>query len=208
MHIFVVAARKGGAGKSTSSRNIGVDLASRGYSVVLVDTDPMLGLTKWWNRRESAQPPLLDTTPARLPLALEQLRAAGVDFVIIDTPPQATKIVSDTVALADLVIVPSKASPDDLDPIGETVDLVEAQGKPMVFVLNEVRPKSRIESQAVLMLSQHGKVAPIVHYRQEMVNASITGRTVQETHPKSKGAAEVRALSDYLLKQVGIDVRK
>jgi len=208
MKVFVVTTQKGGAGKTTICSHLGVELSRRGYLVVLVDTDPHAGLTDWWNDRVADEPALLSVAFAELGPALELLRESGVDFVVIDTPPQVNDRIGEIVALADLVVIPSKASRNDLRATRKTLDLVEASQKTMVFVLNEVRPKTRIEGEAILALAQHGKLAPVVHYRQDIVTGMIDGRTIQEISPGSTGANEVKGLCDYLLKQVGIEVPK
>ena len=40
MNVIVITSQKGGAGKTTAAINISYSMASRGYNVVLVDTDP------------------------------------------------------------------------------------------------------------------------------------------------------------------------
>lgn len=206
MKVFVVTTHKGGAGKTTLSSHLGVELSLRGKLVVLVDTDPHANLTDWWNDREAEQPSLLSVSFSALASALDMLRNSGVDFVIIDTPGKSSAAIGGLVALSDLVIIPSKASRNDLRATRKTLDLVEDSGKPLVFVLNEVRPKTRIEGQAILALAGYGKLAPIVHYRQDIVTGMVDGRTIQEISPNSPGALEITALCDYLLKQVGMNV--
>jgi chromosome partitioning protein len=208
MKVFVITSQKGGVGKTSLSGHIGVELAARNKLVVLVDTDPHAGLTDWWNDRAAEEPQLLSVEFGALAASLELLREANVDFVIIDTPPQVSQGIQDLVDLADLVIIPSKASRHDLRATRKTVDLVEGSNRSMVFVLNEVRPRTRIEGEAILALAQHGKLAPIVHYRQDIVTGMIDGRTIQEISPGSPGALEISVLCDYLLKQVGIEVPK
>ena len=40
MNVIVITSQKGGVGKTTAAINISYSMASRGYNVVLVDTDP------------------------------------------------------------------------------------------------------------------------------------------------------------------------
>jgi len=203
MKVFVITSQKGGVGKTTICGHMGVLLSRLGFRVVLVDTDPHAGLTDWWNDREAEEPQLLSVAFDALANSLELLKNSGVDFVIIDTPPQVSDGIKDLVMLADLVVIPSKASRHDLRAVRRTVDLVEDTGKKMVFVLNEVRPKTRIEGEAILAIAQHGKLAPIIHYRQDIVTSMIDGRTIQEIAPRSPGTAEITSLVEYLVKQVG-----
>jgi len=202
MKVIVVAAQKGGTGKTTLSGHLGVELANRGFKTVLVDTDPQGSLKAWWESREAAQPALMSATAKELAAALPALRKDGFQYMIVDTPPQVTQLIKDIVNLADLVLIPAKPSSHDLRAVGKTVELVADSKKIMVFVLNEVRPRTRLEGQAVAAMSQHGKVSPIVYDRQDFVSSMTDGRVAQELRPSGKAAREIEALCTYLLQQL------
>jgi len=92
MRVVMVAKQKGGAGATTLVRELGVAAAAAGKRVVFVDLDPQGTLRGWWNRRTKGvqgdpNPGLATPTPDQMPVALDQLRAAGVDLCIVDTPP-------------------------------------------------------------------------------------------------------------------------
>ena len=80
--------------------------------------------------------------------------------MVIDTPPQATALIRSVVGLADLVLIPTRPSPDDLDAVGRTIDIVDEAGKPMVFVINGATKNARITGQAAIALSQSGTWRP------------------------------------------------
>ena len=129
----------------------------------------------------------------------QALKGSGVKLVVIDTPPFATTEVAAIVSAASLVIVPVVPSPHDLRAIGETIDVVESQGKPMVFVVNNASTNGKLTLQAVTALSQHGTVAPsILHSRQDFRSAMIKGRTAGEVFPKGKSASEISELWAYI----------
>ena len=199
-----------------------------GYRVALVDMDPMAGLSRWWRRRAEDSLELVDLTPNGMPQdtadqrvvaataaamhlakAIPRLAAAGHDFLVIDTPPAADKIVSLAVSAADLVLIPVRPSPDDLDAVGETVDLVIAQKRPMVFVVNSATKKARLTSDAAIALSQHGTVSPAILHRADAYAASaLDGRTVGEMDPKGKPAEDVAALWVYVSKRLAMQACK
>jgi chromosome partitioning protein len=105
------------------------------------------------------------------------------------------------------VIVPVIPSPHDLRAIGETIELVETQKKPMVFVVNNASINGKLTIQAVTALSQHGTVAPaIIHSRQDIRSAMIKGRTAGEVFPKGKSAIEISELWSYLAKRLKREV--
>jgi chromosome partitioning protein len=200
MRTIVVASRKGGAGKTTLTGHIAVEAQQRGAGpVAIIDMDPMGSLAAWWNERTASTPVCADIGSEGLSATLATLEASGVKLVVIDTPPFATTEVAAIVGEASLVIVPVVPSPHDLRAIGETIDVVEGQGKPMVFVVNNASTNGKLTLQAVTALSQHGTVAPsILHSRQDFRSAMIKGRTAGEVFPKGKSASEISELWAYI----------
>lgn len=143
----------------------------------------------------------LDLTDLRRGLA--ELEAAGVALVVIDTPPAITDNIRAAVEVATLVLVPTRPSPHDLAAVGSTVDLVEAVGRPLVFVVNGAANRAKITGEAAVALSQHGKVAPVTIYQRTDFAASMTdGRTAGELDPGGKSAQEIAALWTYVSKQM------
>jgi chromosome partitioning protein len=161
--------------------------------------DPMGSLAAWWNERSARTPVCAGIGEGGLASSLATLQASGVNLVVIDTPPFATAEVAAIVSQASLVLIPVVPSPHDLRAIGETIDVVEGQGKPMVFVVNNASTNGKLTLQAVTALSQYGTVAPsILHSRQDFRSAMIKGRTAGEVFPKSKSASEISDLWTYL----------
>ena len=76
------------------------------------------------------------TTVARLASDLEVLRQQGFRLAVIDTPPAITMAIQSVIAVAELIVVPTRPSPHDLRAVGATVDLCERAGKPLIFVVN------------------------------------------------------------------------
>jgi chromosome partitioning protein len=142
---------------------------------------------------------LAHATLPDLSQALEQLRDAGMNLVIVDTPPAITISISNVIAHADLVLIPTRPSPHDLRAVGATVDIAERQGKPVVFVMNGATPRARITAEAAVALSQHGTVAPVtIHQRVDFAASMVDGRTVGEVVPECASAKEIRTLWAYV----------
>lgn len=200
MRVLAVASQKGGSGKTTLSGHLAVQAERAGAGpVVLLDTDPQGSLSDWWNERAAAVPAFAQTTVAQLIVDIDRLSAQGFRLAIIDTPPAITMAIQSVIAVADLIVIPTRPSPHDLRAAGATVEMCERAGKPLVFVVNGATPRARITHQAVLALSQHGAVAPvIVHHRTDFAASMIDGRTVMECDRASKSAAEVAALWLYV----------
>lgn len=200
MQIIAMAAQKGGVGKTTLASHLAVEAERAGAGrVVLIDTDPQGSLTAWFNVRAADWPTLAVVRMAELSDQLTRLRAGGFAYAIIDTPPALTEHIRQVIEVADLVLIPSRPSPVDLRAIGTTIDLVEALGKPMVFILNGATPRSRIAASAVIALSQHGTVAPAqVHHRVDFAHSFTHGETVQELNSAGASSREIVKLWAYV----------
>ena len=177
MLTICICSRKGGSSKTTLAGHIAVEADRRGCGpVAVVDLDPMGSLAAWWNERASDTPVCASIGQGGLPATLLRLARAGINRVIIDTPPFATTEIAAIVRTADLVVVPVVPSPHDLRAIGETIELVEQERKPMVFVVTNASTNGKLTLQAVTALSQHGTVAPtIIHSRQDYRSTMIKG---------------------------------
>ena len=137
------------------------------------------------------------------PEHLRLLDEAGIKLAIIDTPPAVTTMIEQVMAVADLILIPTRPSPHDLRAVGSTVEIAERAGKRMVFVVNGAAQRARITGEAAIALSQHGTVAPVTLYqRTDFASSMIDGRTVQELDPASKSAGEVAELWSYVDKQL------
>ena len=204
MRVIVFASQKGGAGKTTLCGHVAVQAERAGAGpVALIDTDPQGSLAEWWNAREAETPLFVKTQFANLTDDLNQLRAQGIDLVFVDTPPAVTDTIREVVGYGDLVIIPTRPSLHDLRTVGATVDIIEDQDRPLIFVINAAIARARINSDAALALSQHGTIAPVtVHHRLDFVTSMMDGRTVIETDPESHSAGEIAGLWDYILKRL------
>ena len=207
MQIIGIASQKGGSGKTTLTGHLAVQAEQAGISpVALVDTDPQGSLSDWWNAREAETPCFARTTAATLKEDIEQLRQLGMKLLFIDTPPAIEATIGDVIALCDLVLIPVRPSPHDLRAAGATVEMVERAGKPLIFVINAAAPRARITNEAVMALSQHGTLAPVIlHQRTGFAASMIDGRTVGEIRGEARSAEEIASLWDYISHRLNHD---
>ncbi len=205
-----MASQKGGSGKTTLSGHLAVQAQRAGAGpVVLIDIDPQGSLADWWNEREADFPAFAQTTVSRLAADLLTLRGQGFKLAVIDTPPAITLAIQSVIAVAELIVVPTRPSPHDLRAVGATVDLCDRAGKPLLFVVNAATPKARITSEAAVALSQHGTVAPItLHQRTDFAASMIDGRTVMEVDPNGRSSMEVSALWNYIADRLEKNFRR
>lgn len=209
MQIIGIASQKGGSGKTTLAGHLAVQAEQAGSSpVALIDTDPQGSLSDWWNAREAETPCFARTTAATLKQDVEQLRELGMKLLFIDTPPAIEATIGDVIEICDLVLIPVRPSPHDLRAAGATVEMVERAGKPLIFVLNAAAPRARITNEAVMALSQHGTVAPVIlHQRTGFAASMIDGRTVNEIKGEPRSAEEIVSLWDYISHRLNRDAK-
>jgi len=204
MKTVVITSQKGGSGKTTLTANLAVaaEQASNG-PVVMIDTDPQQTLATWWNVREADSPKLAPVDLRELPHKLDALGRAGFTYCFIDTPPALTEQNGQVLKCADLVLIPTRPSPNDLWSLGATLDLVKKSGVPFAFVLTQAKANARITVQTIAALSQHGQVfQSIVHDRVDYAASMTDGRTVLEINPNSPAASEIGALWGFARKRV------
>lgn len=200
MQTIVFSSQKGGSGKTTLCGQLAVQAECMGLGpVAVVDTDPQGSLSEWWNARKAETPLFLKTRVKYLANDLEELRGQGIKLVFVDTPPAVTDVIEQIVSHADLVVVPTRPSPHDLRAVGATLDIIETQGKPLIFTVNGATPEVQITSDTAVALSQHGTVAPVtVHQHPDFATSMIDGGTVMEAQPDSESAAEITELWQYI----------
>lgn len=125
--IIVLAHQKGGVGKSTLATNLRGYFAGGGYKAALVDIDPQGSLSKLvrtFAAQEGREPEHVIERDGFKSYGelLELLRP--YDIAVIDTPPYLSKELEDVFEIANMVLVPCKASPLDILAIGDTLELI------------------------------------------------------------------------------------
>ena len=198
MKTILVAAQKGGAGKTTLSRNLAVAAAADGENVLCVDLDPQGSLRSWWQARQDENPAMLEADPAPAALRKTLQAAAKVfDLTVIDTPPAAPVWLADAIGAANLVLIPVRPSPDDLRAVGATISAVNSAKAPFAFVLSQA-PRAKITEEAVRVLAQHGRVAPVnIAQRVIYAETGASGAGVIET-ADVKAGDEIRDIWRYV----------
>ena len=104
---------------------------------------------------------------------------------------------SDAIGTADLVLIPVRPSPDDLRAVGATIAAVTDAKVPFAFVLSQA-PRAKITEEAVRVLAQHGRVAPVnIVQRVIYAETGASGAGVIET-TDTKAAEEIRGIWTYV----------
>ena len=196
MQIYSLISQKGGAGKSTLARQLAV-LAGSAQPSMLIDRDPQQTTTKWWIRRQevtkaSGRPELVELEGNTLMTAAGVLRRKpGVLF--IDTKPAVGEPEAEAARASDLVIVPVRPSPDDLEAVGETLRIIRRLDKRSVLIVNAAKNEARATNARAALSRYPVPVCPTsISDRAIYLDAALEGKGVGEM----KGAAAREALAE------------
>jgi chromosome partitioning protein len=109
--IVVVAALKGGVGKTTTSVYLSALAAAGRRSALLVDADPQASAADWLENSEDEHlewVSLVEAPTERLlTKALDRIKG-DEDIAIVDTPPGHEQLLAKALDRADVVVVPTR----------------------------------------------------------------------------------------------------
>ena len=110
MKTISVVTRKGGSGKTTLSACLSVSAVQSGLTTVALDLDPQASLCLWSDLRDEEQPPIIPLPASRIVQVLEGAEKEGCDLAVIDTMPHAEGSILAAARVADLCLIPVRAS--------------------------------------------------------------------------------------------------
>ena len=119
---------KGGAGKTTAALLLAGELAARSADVAIIDADPERWITKW-SKLPGKPANLKIITDVNESKIIDAIEAAAADaqFVIVDLEGTASLMVSNAVAMSDLVIIPMQGASMDSMGAAKTVKMIHDQ---------------------------------------------------------------------------------
>jgi len=142
--ILALVNLKGGVAKTTSSLYLAAVYAQKG-TTVLLDADPQGSASDWVATVEDSGTELPFDVKVVNQRTMSRA-AADHEYVIIDTPPGNPAIVDAAIAAADLVLVPTDASPLDIQRVWPSVEAATRADKPVAVLM--VRTRSNTLSLA------------------------------------------------------------
>ena len=211
MKTIAVAMQKGGCGKSTLSRHGSVILPR----TALMDLDPQGTTMRWLDKRRDKGVKVPGAIKSSLKRADEALKKVedhgGFRHLIIDTPPEHDdqRTIRFAIEASDFVLMPCKASPDDLEVLRETIKLAQQYEKPFGVVLTMVRQGSRslIQSQELLKPfceKAGGALCPFfMGNRVDYIDAVFFSQTVTEFNETGQAAQEMKNIWQWVGEQIG-----
>jgi len=123
--IVVMATLKGGSGKSTAAACLAAHCQRAGLRVAIIDADPQASLLHWASLGEPATDVGIVADTSERVGARARALAREAEMVIIDTAGFRNRTMIDALSVADLVVIPIKASPLDIAAAVETARLIE-----------------------------------------------------------------------------------
>lgn len=198
MKTIVLAATKGGVGKSTLCSALAVQAVGEKKMVGMLDIDPQGSLTQWWARRGEVENPKVYSGIDTISEAKEVLEMHGLDYLLIDTGPGLLHAIEPAIEAADVVIVPVKPSAFDLEAVDPVLEVIQQLGKHYLMVLNEIDTRStRMADSAHALLKEDHRdsVAEKMIGQRTAYRAALTlGKSGPEVERDGKCSEEIATL--------------
>lgn len=155
--IVVVAALKGGVGKTTTAVYLSALAATGRRQATLVDADPQASAADWIDTAEDesfASVALVEAPTERL-LAKALAAIDGDGVAIVDTPPGHERLLAKALDLADVVVVPTRVGGVET-PRAEAALELEATQVPAGLVICSARTYTRDYQEMIVGWRQAG----------------------------------------------------
>jgi chromosome partitioning protein len=196
MNVIVFASRKGGSGKSTLAAHLAAQIKAT-KPCLLIDADPQGSLTLWHKLRGTNEPPI-KTAVNSVSGIVAAAKRDGVEWVLIDTPPNLSAVVDDSIRNATMVIIPARPGVFDVNAVQETIQTCRAARKPYAVVLNGA-PARRDDAESPIVREALTKFrAPVwggqITNRADLLMALGHGEGAREYYAEGRAAAEIARL--------------
>ncbi|WP_128565158.1 AAA family ATPase [Methylobacterium crusticola] len=209
MRTLSVVSQKGGSGRTTLSVNLAVAAERAGLSCAIVDLDPQASGWKWSQRRKSEAPEVITAVAEQLESIQTKAAEGGLDLLIIDSAPHADRAALLACKVADLILIPTRASILDLDALKPVLELVEMARRPALGVLNGVSTQTSLDvEEARDAIKARGVElhAAYIHERVIYKRSLIDGRTVIEAGSDAKAIREIGGLFAAVVERMGLEI--
>ena len=172
--IILITHQKGGVGKSTLTFNLAQNI-SNGSKVAVLDFDLQGSLSQLKE---------LVTDFEIIPYVggIDKILELEYDFIFIDTPPYLSSQLPKLIALADLIIVPTKAGILDLLAIKNTLEMIELANRTAdtLIVFNMIKANTTLTLDILIGLEEYNvkiantHISDLVSYTRSVLLKGVT----------------------------------
>jgi len=207
-YIVGVVSQKGGVGKSTLARAIATTYAAAGWNVKVADLDINQASSFSWLQRRLAreiEPVVAVETFGTVPQALKI--ADAYDLMVLDGAPHATRATVEIGKRADLTVLPTGLSLDDLEPTVLLANsLTNEHGVPVeriaiALVKTGDSPRELEEARAYLAATPYHVLDSQIPEKTAFRRAQDSGQSVVECPyrgPREQADTLIQSLIDRL----------
>jgi chromosome partitioning protein len=211
MHVIVVAAQKGGVGKSSLTQCLAIEGLKKGRRTAIIDMDPQQSVAKWGSRRlakDIQAPAVIATAEKPVKAIVDELTRQGATLIIVDTPPLVTPLLNAALEAATGVILVTRPNPMDLDALVETWTIVQRLQKFAVAVIMQAPPAAQRARAMTLTRGRLEKAGiqtcpDALTYTLSYPYAQAEALALQEREPTSRARAELAEVWGWL-KRTGV----
>jgi len=194
--IITLTTSKGGAGKSTLTRNLGAHWVNMGHRVAVIDADPQGSIISRHNVEGALKKMIVVADPEEtITNTINELRDK-TDFLLIDTGGFRNKTTIRALVETDLALIPLKPSADDVAGAVTTHNLIEE--------INQTpeRAGRSITYRMILTMTQQGTIIS-KHVRAELKEMGYLLIDSEMYHRVAYPEAAIAGLSPCILDPEG-----
>lgn|SRR5690606_7816565 len=178
--IILFTHQKGGVGKSTLSYNV-ANLLTQHAKVGLIDWDYQGTLLQVKELNDQLTFVDVERNVSKIP-------HDDFDFIIIDTPPYLFEEIHELVKRADLIVIPTQASINDLLAIDKTIQILKDNDAidRSLIVFNRIKSNSSLKDRLIENFNElNVTIANTVINDYDAITNSIVTKGVEAKHKAS-----------------------
>jgi len=210
--VLSVLTQKGGSGKTTLATNLARAFQLDGHSVEILDADPQRTANEW-AKLQSDDTDLPSVTATTASSIEEDVAKAHSELIVVDGAPALDTLNVRAVKVADLVLIPIRASGPDVWSGEGLVDLVQARrgtasGQPKAaFVVCQQIARTNLAKEIGDVLDAYAlpTLDGRTNHRVAYAEALSIGTTVLDMPGAEKAEQEVRQIADESLSLLDSD---
>jgi chromosome partitioning protein len=122
--IISLLQEKGGSGKTTISINLAHAIKRQGHRVLLVDSDPQGSARDWHTKNEGDVLDVIGLDRLTIDKDIKQF-INQYDYIFIDGAPHLSTMITKSIILSDVVLIPVQPSPYDVWASSSIVSLIK-----------------------------------------------------------------------------------